>query len=68
VRINDISISRVHAIVKFQDGAFYLEDNDSKFGTIMLLKDKYRLSKDNLTKIQVGRTQIEFGIKYEKVF
>lgn len=57
----------MHAFVKYKEDGFYIEDNDSKFGTIMLLKDKYRLSKDNITKVQVGRTQIELGIKYVKV-
>ncbi len=43
VRINDISVSRVHAILKYKEDGFYLEDNVSKFGTIVLLKEKYPL-------------------------
>jgi pSer/pThr/pTyr-binding forkhead associated (FHA) protein len=38
IRINDISVSRCHAIIKFKDGRFYLEDNLSKFGTLVLVK------------------------------
>jgi pSer/pThr/pTyr-binding forkhead associated (FHA) protein len=43
VRINDISVSRCHAIIKCKQDGFYIEDNTSKFGTIILLKDKLRL-------------------------
>jgi hypothetical protein len=39
VRINDISVSRCHAIIKCRKDGFYIEDNLSKFGTIVLLKD-----------------------------
>ena len=27
VRINDISVSRVHAFIKYRDDGFYIEDN-----------------------------------------
>ena len=43
VRINDISVSRCHAIIKCKSDGFYIEDNTSKFGTIVLLKNKLRL-------------------------
>jgi predicted component of type VI protein secretion system len=43
VRINDISVSRCHAIIKCKKDGFYIEDNTSKFGTIVLLKNKLRL-------------------------
>lgn len=58
MKIEDISISRTHAMVRYKQDGFYLEDNDSKFGTIILLKNKLRLSNDQKTLIQVGRTQI----------
>jgi len=39
VRVTDISVSRMHAsIFKTDDGQMYLCDNDSKFGTLVLLK------------------------------
>jgi len=44
VRINDISVSRCHAMIKYNAGeGFFIEDNQSKFGTIVLLKDKLQL-------------------------
>lgn len=43
LRINDISVSRCHAKIKFKDNKFYLTDNLSKFGTLVLVKDKLKL-------------------------
>lgn len=64
VRINDISVSRCHAIIKCKEDGFYIEDNTSKFGTIVLLKDKMRLKALHTMAVQVGRTVISFTIKY----
>lgn len=47
VRINDISVSRCHAIIKYKKDGFYIEDNQSKFGTIVLLKNQLRLQEDH---------------------
>ena len=64
MRINDISVSRCHAIIKCKEDGFYIEDNTSKFGTIVLLKDKMRLKALHTMAVQVGRTVISFTIKY----
>lgn len=64
VRINDISVSRCHAIIKCKQDGFYIEDNTSKFGTIVLLKNKLRLKASHTMAVQVGRTVISFTIKY----
>ena len=63
VRINDISVSRCHAIIKCQKDGFYIEDNLSKFGTIVLLKKHLRLAEDHTMAIQVGRSVVSFTIK-----
>ena len=36
VRVSDISVSRCHAFLKYNEGSFLLEDNFSKFGTLVL--------------------------------
>lgn len=64
VRINDISVSRCHAIIKCKNDGFYIEDNTSKFGTIILLKEKLRLRLGYTMAVQVGRTVVSFTIKY----
>jgi pSer/pThr/pTyr-binding forkhead associated (FHA) protein len=43
VRVNDISVSRCHAILKYKDDSFFVEDNLSKFGTLVLIKDKLEI-------------------------
>ena len=63
VRINDISVSRCHAIIKCKKDGFYIEDNLSKFGTIVLLKEKMRLAEEHTSAVQVGRSVVSFTIK-----
>lgn len=44
IRVTDISVSRLHAlIVKHRNGYFYLIDNDSKFGTLALVRTPLQL-------------------------
>lgn len=45
VRVSDISVSRCHAILKYDDTDhnYYLEDNLSKFGTLVLAKQAIEL-------------------------
>jgi predicted component of type VI protein secretion system len=35
IRITDISVSRNHALIKFNGTGFYIFDNKSKFGTLV---------------------------------
>jgi len=63
LRINDISVSRCHALVKFKDGRFLLEDNVSKFGTLVLIKKRTPLYPGFNKAVQIGRTVINFSVK-----
>ena len=39
VRVTDISVSRCHAVIaKSKKGFFYIKDNNSKFGTLLLVR------------------------------
>ena len=60
VRINDISVSRNHAKLKYNpdDGTILLRDLKSKFGTLILIK-KPLLIKEKKIHLQIGRTYIE---------
>ncbi len=62
LRISDISVSRIHAHLKFVDKKFLIFDNDSKFGTLILLNDKYPVKLDKAA-VQIGRTVFTFVIK-----
>ena len=44
LRINDISVSRCHAMIKFKNKGFFLADNMSKFGTLILIRRKIVIS------------------------
>jgi hypothetical protein len=65
VRVSDISVSRCHALVKFneQTGRFYLEDNLSKFGTLVLSKGSIKLEPEITKAVQIGRSVISFTVK-----
>jgi len=70
VRVNDISVSRCHAIIKYKPDGFYIEDNISKFGTIVLVKEKLPLEQDCTKAVQIGRTVVSFTVRkldYEKI-
>jgi hypothetical protein len=57
VRITDISVSRLHAfIVRGSDGFYYLFDNDSKFGTLALIRRPLELTPDTQVQVQVSRS------------
>eukprot|EP00929_Paragymnodinium_shiwhaense_P013961 TRINITY_DN121816_c0_g1_i1.p1 TRINITY_DN121816_c0_g1~~TRINITY_DN121816_c0_g1_i1.p1 ORF type:complete len:458 (+),score=45.76 TRINITY_DN121816_c0_g1_i1:164-1537(+) len=63
VRIADVSISRCHAIIRFERGQFLLQDNNSKFGTLVALKKPRQLEPGSPISIQMGRTVLNFKLK-----
>ena len=60
VRINDISVSRNHAKIKYNldEGTLLLRDLKSKFGTLILIKKPLKI-KEKKIHLQIGRTYIE---------
>jgi len=60
LRSGDVSVSRCHAFLKYDSGSFYLEDNESKYGTHVLIKGEYVLKSDFNSEISFGRTVISF--------
>jgi hypothetical protein len=63
LRINDISVSRCHAFIKFKKDKFLLEDNMSKFGTLVLVREKTPILPNFNKAMQIGRTVVNFSIK-----
>lgn len=63
LRINDISVSRQHAVIRFKQDGFYLQDNMSKFGTLVLVRKRLPLNVSVTKAVQVGRTVVNFQIK-----
>lgn len=63
LRINDISVSRQHAVIRFKNDGFYLQDSMSKFGTLVLIRKRLPLNVSITKAIQIGRTVINFQVK-----
>ena len=62
--LGDISVSRVHAILSIANKTVFLEDNNSKFGTLCLVKNQVlKLIEDLPLQIQIGRTYLNCKIK-----
>ncbi|TNV74236.1 hypothetical protein FGO68_gene11599 [Halteria grandinella] len=60
VRITDISVSRLHALIKkTPKGYFFVQDNKSKFGTLTLIRSPIMLHPTEPNFIQAGRTMLE---------
>eukprot|EP00826_Nyctotherus_ovalis_P014467 TRINITY_DN14034_c0_g1_i13.p1 TRINITY_DN14034_c0_g1~~TRINITY_DN14034_c0_g1_i13.p1 ORF type:complete len:180 (+),score=27.89 TRINITY_DN14034_c0_g1_i13:101-640(+) len=62
LRINDISVSRLHAQLKCTPDGYFIEDNNSKFGTLALIPN-LEISPKLSRAVQVGRTVISLSVK-----
>ena len=68
IRVTDISVSRYHAkINRVANGDFYVEDNRSKFGTLIQLRKPTMLITNRTNYIQMGRTSLAISI-YDENF
>lgn len=63
LRIPDISVSRCHAIVQLTREGFFITDNRSKFGTLLLARKPVRVRTHDPISIQVNRTVLTFGLR-----
>ncbi len=62
VRITDISVSRFHAWLRCTKEGYFIEDNNSKFGTLALVPS-VELNPALTRAVQVGRTAISLAVK-----
>jgi len=59
IRVTDISVSRFHAKINLnEDGHFYVEDNRSKFGTLVQIRKPQQLLKNKSNYLQMGRSLV----------
>jgi len=49
-------------MIKYEQDKFVIYDNNSKFGTLVLMKDPYVISSEKIG-IQIGRTVISLSLK-----
>jgi len=62
VSMNDVSISRCQARIKFEQGQFVLQDNGSKFGTLVAMRRPCLLEPGKTVSIQAGRTVLSLRL------
>lgn len=62
VCMSDVSISRCHATIRFEKGDFLLQDNDSKFGTLVAMKRAWQLEASRPISLQFGRTLLSLSL------
>ena len=67
LRITDISVSRRHSRIKLVDGKFHVIDENSRFGTLLLMQKALRLAKDAEVALQVKSSLITFKAKRQTV-
>jgi len=71
IYINDISVSRLHCFFNINKNSkkLFLVDNNSKFGTLVLIQAKeINLSLDLKLHVQIGRSYLEFVSKISSSF
>ena len=64
--LNDISVSRIHCTLNINKNMkkIFISDNNSKFGTLILVQTKNIILSTNLKlHIQIGRSYLEFLLK-----
>uniref|UniRef100_A0A7S2N1M8 RING-CH-type domain-containing protein n=1 Tax=Zooxanthella nutricula TaxID=1333877 RepID=A0A7S2N1M8_9DINO len=62
VRIADVSISRSHATISYEDGNFVLRDDKSKFGTLVALHRSQEIFACRPHTLQMGRTVLSLAL------
>ena len=72
MKITDVSVSRIHAILEYKNNKIFLYDNNSKYGTLYLIRDSVKVSLKNIS-LQIGRTycdivKIDSSVKNYKNF
>ena len=69
VLLSDVSVSRIHCMFSIEGRNVYIRDNNSKFGTLILVQiPKIKMIENLPLILQVGRTYLNFIIKKEEKF
>ncbi|CAD8077596.1 unnamed protein product [Paramecium primaurelia] len=61
VRCQDISVSRNHAHISFNNDNWWIQDQKSKFGTLRIIPDKLLID-DEVKEIQIGRILLKIKL------
>ena len=66
IKINDITVSRHHGMLKVLNDGIYLNDNDSKFGTLVEIKEPLKLIPNKPCYVQIEGTVMALLVKAPK--
>ena len=67
VLLSDVSVSRIHCMFSIEGRNVYIKDNNSKFGTLVLVQTpKIKITENLPLSLQVGRTYLNFILKKEE--
>lgn len=66
IRLGDITVSRLHAYLKFTPEGFFIEDNRSKFGTLTEIK-QVEIDSNTVLALQIGRSFVSFEVKKQQL-
>ena len=62
--IAELSVSRYHCMIHKEEGELFLEDNSSKFGTLVLVQNNNLIMNDYMPlKVQINKTFIKITVK-----
>ena len=62
--IAELSVSRYHCMLHKEDGELFLEDNSSKFGTLVLIQNNNMIMNDLVPlRVQINRTYIKLKVQ-----
>lgn len=69
ILLSDVSVSRIHCFFLVEGKNLYIQDNDSKFGTLILMQAQSLILTENLPlNIQVGRSYLNITIRKKQKF
>ena len=68
IKLGDISVSRLHALITVSSKGFLLQDNNSKFGTLLLMPpEPQKIPATNGLSLQIGKTTLKFSLNASKI-
>ena len=65
--LKDISISRNHCILRRENNNIKIKDANSKFGTLLYIKNTKKIELDEPLQLVSGKHQFFFNLKYQKI-
>ena len=64
IKLRDMSVSRIHALITVTENGCVMEDNGSKFGTLLMMHGNYQeIHINNDLTLQIGRTVLTISLQ-----